>query len=214
MYNTTDLLRTIDSVAGALIAASDQLNALDAAVGDGDLGVSIAAGCSAVRQALQTPQGPQDAGTILRTCGVAFQRAAPSTMGTLLATALLAAAREVRDKQTLDASDASAMLVVAEAAVRRRGKAVVGDKTMLDALVPATAALSAGLQDGRSLREAAGYMTDAAQAGMANTTALAARIGRARWLGERSCGHQDGGATVIVLILEGVYASCDTACSR
>jgi len=208
MFDTDDLLRVLDHVARTLIAACDQLNQLDAAVGDGDLGISLGLGFCAIQSTLEAFQGQDDIDMILSTCGAAFQSAAPSTMGTLIATAFLAAAQPVKGKHSLCTSDAMTMMTAVVDAVRHRGKAEVGDKTMLDALAPAAMALTTALGEGLTMPEAADRMVTAAESGMRTTAALTAKIGRASWVGERGRGHQDGGATAVYLILAAACSEC------
>jgi dihydroxyacetone kinase-like protein len=133
---------------------------------------------------------------------MAVNRAAASTMGTLLATALMRAGREVRGKADLSAEDLVAMLRAADAGVQERGKAKLGDKTVVDALHPAAEAFAGAIRAGQSLPEAGEVMLAAAKGGLEAVTPLRSRVGRAGWVGERTEGQVDPGCAALVVILE------------
>ncbi len=175
------------------------LTELDQAVGDGDLGVTAAK----LAAALETAAGQDvaDLGKALARTGMALNRAAPSTMGTLMATALMQAGKTVVGKETLTVSDLPRLLAAAAEGVRTRGKANVGDKTLLDALQPASDAFAAALSEGKPLQAAAGTMLAAAREGRDRVTPLRNRIGRASWLGERTEGKVDPGCAFAVIVL-------------
>lgn len=181
-----------------LAGARDELRALDAAIGDGDLGITVGDGAAAVQAALAAEE-PATVAAVLRTAARAFAKANPSTMSALTAAGLLAAARELGEDETLDRRAAVRLLDTAAAAIAARGGAEPGDKTILDAVQPSLEALHAAPPGSR---EALRAMIDAAQAGVDRTRASLSRRGRAAWVGERSAGHADGGATAYVRFLE------------
>lgn len=181
-----------------LAGARDELRALDAAIGDGDLGITVADGATAIRAALAAEE-PASVAAVLRTAARAFAKANPSTMSALTAAGLLAAARELGERVTLDRDGAIRLLAAATAAMAARGGAEPGDKTILDALRPSLEALRAAPSHPPDVVAA---MIKAARAGVDSTAPQPSRRGRAAWLGERSAGHQDGGAVAYVRFLE------------
>jgi phosphoenolpyruvate---glycerone phosphotransferase subunit DhaL len=181
-----------------LAGARDELRALDAAIGDGDLGITVADGATAIKAALAAEE-PASVAAVLRTAARAFAKANPSTMSALTAAGLLAAARELGEEATLDRDAAIRLLAASTAAMATRGGAEPGDKTILDALQPSLEALrTAPPRPPDALRA----MIQAARAGVDSTAQQPSRRGRAAWLGERSAGHPDGGATAYVRFLE------------
>ncbi|HLZ08180.1 MAG TPA: dihydroxyacetone kinase subunit DhaL [Chloroflexota bacterium] len=194
-----DWLAIFAKMADDLEAAKDSLNALDAAVGDGDQGVTMTIGFRAVRDALPALRG-QDVGTIVSKVGLAFNGKAASTIGALFATGCLRAGKEVRGKSEIDLSDLARMAEAALAGIRERGKAEIGDKTLLETLVPLSRELSAAAAEGVAFDEALHRSLVAAEEGMKSTIPLTSKIGRAAWLADRTAGHQDPGATSFYLM--------------
>lgn len=195
---TPELIRTIDVALTHLASCSDELRDLDAALGDGDLGITMSAGSAAVIAALGGL--PEDAtpATVLRSAAGAFANANPSTMAALVGGALLAAARAIGDAQVVDLKVALTIGNIAAESISTRGKSHVGEKTILDALVPALEAMASATGDVLT----AGI--EAAREGIEQTRALQSMRGRASWLGERSKGLQDPGATAFLRFLEGL----------
>ena len=133
MADTIDgaaLTAALGRVAAHMATQRDYLTRLDAAVGDGDLGLTIAKGASALQEYLAANQPGDDLGKFLTGMGMAFNRAASSTMGTLIATALMRAGKEARGRATLDAPTLVRMAQAADAGIQERGKAKLGDKTV------------------------------------------------------------------------------------
>ena len=191
----------VERVAGAMEAERDRLTDLDAALGDGDLGVTMAIGCRAVRETLSS-LAESDVGTVLMRAGSAFGGAAASTMGVLIATALIRAGKVGQGLTELGTADLARLARAALEGIQQRGKAQVGDKTVLDALVPAVAALEEAAQAGLSPAEAVTRAAAAARSGAEATTGMLSRTGRAGWLQERSVGHPDPGAVACAMALE------------
>lgn len=201
--STTDLVRLLAEVADDMISHEEHLRTLDAALGDGDLGITTRAGFGAIKAAL--PElASLDCGTILAKCGGLFSSANPSTMAALLGTALLRAGKVAKGKHELTLGDLAAMADASVEGIMQRGKAQLGDKTILDALVPATEALHAATERGASIADAFDAATTAAAAGAQAIIPLQSRVSRASWLGERSIGLPDPGATLLHLL----FASC------
>jgi dihydroxyacetone kinase-like protein len=186
-------------------ASKDNLNELDAAVGDGDLGITMSRGYTAVIEGLGNPS--RDIGRVLFKAGVDFSNAAASTTGALVASAFMNAAKQMQGRADAGLAEITGMVKAAEEAIRAKGKAKPGDKTMLDAIVPAREAMEEALSQGLTLLAALQKALGAAEAGMLDTVGMKAAVGRARWLGERTVGHQDPGATAVFMQLEAVVAA-------
>ena len=195
---TGDQLRTLLDRAFEILADSeDELRDLDAAVGDGDLGVTVRGGTTAARQAMRSLPEAATPAEVLRALATAISSANPSSFAALVATALLAAARSVATSQSLTRDDVVTMAQQAASAVEKRGKSALGDKTVLDALIPSVRALEASTSD-----EGLAAMVAAARRGIEETTPNVSRRGRAAWLGERAQGHPDPGAVAYLRFLE------------
>ena len=203
----TDVVRRIADEVGS---SADELNRLDAAAGDGDLGVTMRAASSAVLYVLPEVEGKPVA-DVLRACGSAIARAAPSTGGTLFAIALLrasAAAAQLTD-ETPPVSALSLIMARAAAGIAERGKAAAGQKTMLDALLPATETLSRCAARGDSLNQALREAAAAADLGALATRSMRGVHGRAGWLADRSEGHEDAGARLIAICFRAAASALD-----
>jgi phosphoenolpyruvate---glycerone phosphotransferase subunit DhaL len=196
--NAAELRGLITDTMKRLEQHGDELRDLDAAIGDGDLGITITAGSRAVVAALAGEDGATPALT-LRAMAKAFAAANPSTMAALVATGLLAAAKVLGDTTEIDRASAIALADAAATAISARGGARLGDKTLLDALLPSIDALRAADPDPRSALDS---MVAAAAEGVLSTTQLQSQRGRAAWVGERSIGHPDGGATAYLRLVE------------
>ncbi|HUX71044.1 MAG TPA: DAK2 domain-containing protein [Cellulomonadaceae bacterium] len=195
---TPELIRTIDVAVTHLATCSDELRDLDAALGDGDLGITVSAGSAAVIAACESLAEDATPAAVLRTAATAFADANPSTMAALVGGALLAAARAIGEVQDVDLRIGLTIGTVAAQSIATRGRSHVGEKTILDAIVPALAAMESTPDDPL----AAGIQ--AAREGVERTRSLQSMRGRASWLGERSKGLQDPGATAFLRFLEGL----------
>jgi dihydroxyacetone kinase-like protein len=198
-----DLERWIRAFAASVAENEELLTRLDSAIGDADHGANMARGMKAVVAKLDAGGTPA---TLLKQVGMTLVSTVGGASGPLYGTFFLRMATAAGDTAELDGPAFAAALRAGVGGVVARGKAVAGDKTMYDALAPAVDALDAGLATGDlggALRAAA----DAAAAGRDATTPLQARKGRASYLGERSIGHQDPGATSATLLLEAAAAT-------
>jgi len=196
---SADLLAVLAKMATDMEAQKDYLCALDGAMGDGDQGVTMAIGFGAVRKVLDSLKD-QDIETIITKCGLAFNATAASTIGALLAIACMRGGREAKGQHEIGLADVGRMLEAAQLGIQERGKAQVGDKTVLDALAPTVAALKAAAATGTPLVEALKQSLAAAEAGVKATIPMKSKMGRAAWIAERSVGHQDPGATSFYLM--------------
>ena len=181
-------------------AERDHLVQLDAAIGDGDHGINMTRGFEAVVQALDADKGSPP-GRLLIIAGRTLVSTVGGASGPLWGSALRSGGRVLGDETTFDGAQLVEVLAAALASVKDLGTATLGDKTMVDALEPAVDTLRATMAEGRALPQALEAAAEAAEAGMRGTIPLQARKGRASYLGERSVGHQDPGATSTALIL-------------
>jgi dihydroxyacetone kinase len=196
------LAEVMAGVAADLAARHDELNRLDAAAGDGDLGNTVVSAAQAVRAAVDASDDT-DPAALLRRCGTDVATAAPSTTGTLTARGMLGAARAIGTAgNEPPVRLVSAGFAAALAAIQAAGKAAPGDKTMIDALAPAVAALNEHADAGAQLPDALSAAAAAATLGAEQTKDMTAKAGRARWLAERSRGAEDAGARFIALVLQ------------
>lgn len=204
---TRELISVLDDALRRLAAVADELRDLDAALGDGDLGITVRSGCDAVRAALAKLDDTATPPVVLRTAAAAFANANPSTMAALVGGALLAAARSVADVTEIDPQ--SALLVGRSAAnsIAVRGKAQLGDKTILDALVTSIDAMEAAGPDPVEMLRVG---VEAARSGIESTRHRRSMRGRAAWLGERSIGQQDPGASAYLRFIEGLLQAMTT----
>ena len=193
----------IGRVASALSENRDHLTELDQAMGDGDLGITAGKMASAL-SAYAEQEPPEDVGTYVAQAGMAVNRAASSSLGTLLATALMRAGKEVRGKSEVSLEDLARMLSAAERGVQERGKAKPGDKTIIDVLHPAAQALAEAVAEGASQEDAAERTIRAAREGRDAVTPQRSKIGRAGWIGERTEGLVDPGCEAGVIILSAI----------
>jgi dihydroxyacetone kinase-like protein len=189
---------------------ADYLTQLDAAIGDGDHGNNMTRGFDAVEKALAAQGGGVPPGRLLILCGKTLVSTVGGASGPLWGSAFRAAGRTLGDAERFDGLALADALDAGLAAVVDLGAAAVGDKTMVDALAPAAVVFRERLTGGASIAEAARAAADAADAGAVGTTPIQARKGRASYLGERSIGHQDPGATSAGLIMR----SLQTAVAR
>jgi len=205
-FENTQLAAAMARVAAALKANQQMITELDQAVGDGDLGVT-AVKLAETLEIAAGKAGVVDVGKWFAETGMAFNRAAPSTMGTLTATALMQAGKVVIGKEKLAVADLPLLLKAATTAVESRGKARLGDKTALDVLRPACDAFSAALAAGEPIAGAAAAMLAAARDGRDRVTPLRNKIGRASWLGERTEGKVDPGCAFTIVALTAIVGA-------
>ena len=182
-----DLRGAIDRLAAAMTQEFDALNAADGALGDGDLGVTMKRGTGAMAEL--APTLPDDLGMALLACAQAFTKTSGSSYGTLMATGLMAMAKVLRGKTSVEPGEVSALIAGARDAMQARGKAELGGKTVLDSL-DAMAKATAGLTDGTAVASAAAESAKQAQNAMRGKIAT---IGRARIFGEKTIGMDDPG---------------------
>ena len=196
-----DVVRWVSAFAEAIAENKEYLTALDAAIGDADHGINMNRGMQSVMAKLQAGN-PEDIGALLKTVGMALVSSVGGAGGPLYGTFFLQLGSKAIGKDELTDNDWVAMLAAAVEGVQMRGKAEPNDKTMVDALIPARDALAAAVAAGEPFANALHASAAAAEEGMKATIPLVARKGRASYLGERSAGHQDPGATSSWLLLK------------
>jgi dihydroxyacetone kinase-like protein len=184
----------------------DHLTELDSAIGDADHGTNMDRGMKAAVAALDE-LGAAGAGPMLSKVGMTLVSTVGGASGPLYGTLFLRMGATLGDVGQVSPEQVGAALRAGLEGVVARGKSQAEDKTMYDALAPAVDALEAGLKDGLGLGDALGRASSAADAGRDATIPMLARKGRASYLGERSVGHQDPGATSVALL---VAAAADT----
>jgi phosphoenolpyruvate---glycerone phosphotransferase subunit DhaL len=178
------------------------LTRLDSAIGDGDHGTNMNRGYKAAVQRLDGLEGDQDFGSVFKAIGMALIGKVGGASGPLYGSLFLGMGKELGDATEVEGERLAAALRAGYDSVVARGKAQLEDKTMLDAWHPALEALDAALAEGKELGPALDEATAAAEEGVKATIPMIARKGRASYLGERSRGHQDPGATSTQLILK------------
>ena len=197
---TVDVLDCLRQMADVIHENKEYLTDLDAAIGDADHGINMDRGFQAILKKLPSVED-KDAGTILKTAGMALVSSVGGAGGPLYGTAFMQAGMAIAGKYELKAEDMLAILDAALKGVVMRGRANLDDKTMVDAITPAVAAIRDALGNGASTVEALEQAAAAAEKGMKDTIPMLAKKGRASYLGERSIGHQDPGATSSYLLI-------------
>ncbi len=202
-----DILHWLERVADVLHENAAYLTQLDSAIGDADHGSNMDRGFYAVRAKFPA-MASMDIATQLKTVGTTLVSTVGGASGPLYGTAFLRASAVAANKQELSSADVVAMLEAFLNGIVARGKAHAGEKTMVDALEPALTAAKKALDEGLSIAEITARASSAAEEGMKATIPLLATKGRASYLGERSIGHQDPGATSSWLILRSLAEIC------
>ena len=180
----------------------DFLTELDREIGDSDHGINMARGFAAVMEKL-SPEDT-DIGAALKKAGMTLLSKVGGASGPLYGTAYMEAGKITAGKTELTPSDMKAVLDAAIAGIQKRGKAVRGEKTMLDAIIPAAETFSAKISEGADMISALEAACESAREGVEYTKTIIATKGRASYLGERSIGHQDPGATSAMITLEAI----------
>jgi dihydroxyacetone kinase-like protein len=200
VVNASTVRRWLEGAAASLREQREYLTQLDAAIGDADHGTNMDRGFTALVEKLEGAD-ELPPGKLLTTAGSTLVSTVGGASGPLWGTALRRAGRALGDAEDFDGADLADALDAALEGVVELGAAQEGDKTMVDALAPAVRALRAELGGGGTVTSALAAARAAAEEGMRATVPLQASKGRASYLGERSIGHQDPGATSTALIL-------------
>lgn len=205
--NGNDMNGAIRRCLAVFTQSADELGDLDQALGDGDLGITVSLGAKAASDALEALPESATPTEVVLACAKAFANANPSTMAALVAGGLLAGSRTFGDATELEPDHVGRFALAAADSISQRGRSQLGDKTILDAMYPAAEALQNPPAGERPLDAAIRAAAD----GVARSTALQSRRGRASWLQERSIGLQDPGATGFLRFLEAWRAANSTS---
>jgi dihydroxyacetone kinase-like protein len=196
-----DILDWIRRYAAVVAENKTYLTELDSAIGDADHGINMDRGFQAVLEKVEG-LAARDIGATFKAVGMTLISKVGGAAGPLYGTFFVQLGTVTAGKEAISVDEFAAALEAGVAGIQRLGKAEPGDKTMVDALLPARDAIKAAAADGASVGAAVGKAAEAAEAGMLATVPLVARKGRASYLGERSAGHQDPGATSSYLLLK------------
>lgn len=203
MINTEKLFDILSKMSQRIDEEKDFLTDLDNIIADGDHGINMAKGFTEVKNKL--PQlSDKDIGTILKTVGMTLVSTVGGSSGPLYGTAFMKAGALMAGKTEMDTADLIACLKAAIDGIMMRGKAVYGEKTMLDAMIPALEAMEKSSGMDMTAEEILDAGVAAANEGVEYTKTIAATKGRASYIGERSIGHQDPGATSFTVLLDSV----------
>jgi dihydroxyacetone kinase-like protein len=197
-----DIDRMIRSAADKIRANRDELYKLDSAIGDGDHGTTIARAMGIAEKVIEESE-KKDLKGLLKDVGWGVMGVDGGATGPLLGSFLMGLGKGLGEQETIDCPTLAAMFEAGLAGVRRQSKAQVGDKTMMDSLLPAVDAIRQAADEGKSIGEALQKAAEAAENGAVSTKEFKARFGRAKNLGERTIGFQDPGATSMALIFRG-----------
>lgn len=199
--DTKQMAAIVEGMAKKIEAEKEYLTELDNEIGDGDHGINLARGFEAVEKKLPSLAGG-DIGALLKGVGMQLVSTVGGASGPLYGTAFMKAGMACKGLTEIDGPAFVKAMEAAVDGIKMRGKATEGEKTMLDALCPALKALQDDVTAGKSLKEALQDAAQAAEKGVEYTKTIIATKGRASYLGERSLGHQDPGATSSLYLLQ------------
>ena len=197
--SSNQIFAWIERYAAHIAEQKDYLTQLDAAIGDADHGANMHRGLKAVLAKKADLQN-NDIGALLKGVAMTLISTVGGASGALYGTFFLQASVSAGSKTELSPSEFGSLLEKGLAGIVLRGKAAIGDKTMIDGLQPAIKAYKSSVESGESLEQALSKAVSAAEVGLKSTVPLVARKGRASYLGERSAGHPDPGATSTLLL--------------
>ena len=199
--DTKQMAAIIEGMAKKIEAEKEYLTELDNEIGDGDHGINLARGFEAVEKKLPSLAGG-DIGAMLKGVGMQLVSTVGGASGPLYGTAFMKAGMACKGLTEIDGPAFVKAMEAAVDGIKMRGKATEGEKTMLDALCPALKVMQDDVAAGKSLKEALQDAAQAAEKGVEYTKTIIATKGRASYLGERSLGHQDPGATSSLYLLQ------------
>ena len=191
------------AVCKAVIAGKPWLTEIDSKIGDGDHGIGMAGGMEKAQAALVNNAPFADINTVFKTMGMAMLNSMGGASGVIFGSMFLGGLKGLPQVTTLDGDTFTRLMRGALDAIKARGKAEIGDKTMVDALEPAVVAMEA--LTGADLATLTQAATNAANAGVENTKRFVAKFGKAQYLGERAIGFQDAGATSVFIIFQAMH---------
>ena len=206
VITSTELIEILKETATGWSQHNEELRQLDSIGGDGDLGVTVGLASKAMIDFLASP-GEEDPGKLLMKCGMQINKSSPSTFGTLLASAFMEAGKTITGRKEIEIQDLLLLGRGAIEGIKKRGKAEVGEKTMLDALVPAVDALQEALAKQPDIKAALQSAVTAAKAGVAATANMKAKFSRMSYRPDGGIGIQDAGATAVYYLIESFVQS-------
>ncbi len=191
-----DMQNALRHVAQRIVDSEERLTRIDSVIGDGDHGIGMRIGFKAVRRLLDASRF-DSINSLFKAVGLELVKTMGGASGVLFGSLFIGGLHELPETRAIRVDQLAAFLTASVESIRRRGKASPGDKTMVDALVPAVAALRRAADDGVTVAAALGMAADAAEAGAESTRDMLSRIGRARNFGEKTLGHPDAGAVSV-----------------
>lgn len=201
IITTATFIDILKGTAAGWSRHTEELRQLDSITGDGDLGVTVELAGKAITDYLANP-GEEDIGKLIMKCGMQINKSSPSTFGTLLASAFMEAGKTVLGRKEIEAKDLAHVGQGAVDGVKKRGKAEVGDKTILDSLVPAVEAFGKAVTTNIDYKVILGNVVEAAKKGMEATKNMKAKYSRASYRPDGGIGVQDAGATAVYYLIE------------
>jgi phosphoenolpyruvate---glycerone phosphotransferase subunit DhaL len=207
MANATQALAiSLSAAADAVEGSAEELNRLDGYAGDGDLGITMSQAAQALREVLAASD-ETTVSQLLSSCGAAIARSAPSTSGTLVATGFLRAGKALADPPANGTEALVRAFAAALEGIQGRGKASVGDRTLVDCLDAVCNSLQLCLASGLGPAEALERAARSAKAATEATAEMEPKAGRASWVPERAKGHPDAGCAMLAIALQAVATS-------
>lgn len=207
MIDSARLKAMFETIADAIAQEKDRLCQLDGVIGDADHGIAMDLGFGAVREALAGLDGTAEPSAVFNTAAKSFLNAVGASSGPLYATAFMRAGAAAKGKAVLDADGFTEAFQAMARGIQDRGKAEPGEKTMIDAWLPAAASAASARAAGRDIADLLAAASEAAAAGAEATRDMIAGKGRSSRLGERSLGHVDPGAASAAVVIEAMRKS-------
>jgi len=198
-YTIDHAKELIQSISNVVLQNKDYLGELDSKSGDGDLGMSMEAAFEAINKTCHAYKG-DDLGEMLLKSSLSCNKAAPSTMGTLISSGILSIAKELNGKSEIRESEIIDLPRIFTEGIKARGKADLGDKTILDALIPMYQTIEKVYSESNDLDQSISAGAEAAETAAEETKGMQAKIGRARWLGSRAAENPDAGAMLCAIV--------------
>lgn len=200
MYTTLEIKKTLEKIAQQIKMQETLLAELDGLSGDGDLGITAVKLSEALEKMAQSDI--TDLGMLFMKTGMEMNKQAPSTMGTLLAAGVMSLGKQFKGQTDLADEDLAAIPQLLAEEIKKRGKASLGDKTILDALIPMADAVRETFAETGDIKEAYRKGANAAETGAGQTRGMIAKTGRASWIADRTKDNLDGGAVLYAKIAE------------
>lgn len=201
MTDNKKVIEIIKKITSVIEEQKDFLTELDNVIGDGDHGINLARGFGEVEKKLSTLED-KDIGGIFKTVGMTLVSTVGGASGPLYGTAFMKAGAKIGAKTEIEMADFLEGLNAAIEGIKTRGRSTLGEKTMLDAMIPSLDTMKKSFEEGKATKEILNIGVSAAKDGVEHSKELVATKGRASYLGDRSIGHQDPGATSYTFILE------------